>query len=224
MIVDCSIDPTRLSVIAECIETYGTASDSPEKANLAWTWNVISKNAVVYSCGAIGRNGEILEHNHDPIELDLCRQLSQAAADIMAGQFIGMGDENDHELLPFYITANAGMVTPVSLTEAVIRAAFGGTIYPKANIAIEPLEVGEEWWEYMTECCQYQDSNATVESWLSLVAWFKEQTALHDPVFVSVSIDEELFADNGGCVFPRLAVALTAAGSLVGVFSCVVYT
>jgi hypothetical protein len=70
-----------------------------------------------------------------------------------------------------------------------------------------------------------------VRTWLKLVSWFRHRSELHGCVFVAVNLDS--FTDmqrkglefyNGGCVLPRLFVGLTRFGSLVGVFSCVVYT
>ncbi|NER84587.1 MAG: hypothetical protein F6K42_34715, partial [Leptolyngbya sp. SIO1D8] len=65
----------------------------------------------------------------------------------------------------------------------------------------------------------------TVKSWQALAKWFNDQPELGDPVFVSIdengSLDEDAMV---GSVFPRLVIALTEAGSLVGLFSCVVHT
>jgi hypothetical protein len=229
VIKDCSIGggsaPPSHQVLTECMKTSGMKHDFPDQAHRDWVGNIISRQAVVYSCGAIGRAGETLEHNHLPIELELCRQLSQGAADIMAGQFIGLGDEGDHELLPFYVTANQGTSAPLKITEAVVRSAFGGTLYPQAAIAIAPLETGGEWWQEVVASCEgYAENEETIEAWQHLVQWFAGQSDLHHPVFVSISNFWDTPDGNGSCVLPRLAVALTTAGSLVGLISCVVYT
>ncbi len=233
MIRDCASGedstPLSQSILAECMETSGMEEG---RAAGEWAGNILSGQTVVYSCGVIGRAGETLAHNHCPIELELCRQLSQAAAEIMKDQFIGLGDEGDHELLPFYVTANEGIEPPVEITESVIRSAFGGTIDPQAELAIEPLEVGREWWQAVATCCQ--DDEQVLAAWQQLVRWFADPAGrvfpyradLHHPVFVSIDNRWEVVAaeDAGGCVLPRLAVALTPAGSLVGVISCVVHT
>jgi hypothetical protein len=223
VIRDCTIDqdctPLSQLILAECMENYGLEAG---QAAGEWAGNIISGQTVVYSCGAIGRAGEKLVHNHHPSELALCRQLSQAAADLMQDQFIGLGDEGDHELLPFYVTANEGIAAPLEITEAVIRSAFGGMIDPHADIAIEPLEVGSEWWQEIAACCQ--EDEQILAAWQNLVQWFADGADLHHPVFVSIDNGSEAAEDAGGSVLPRLALALTPAGSLVGVISCVVYT
>jgi hypothetical protein len=223
VIRDCVIDqedaPLSQIILRECM----ASQDSPAKGE--WAGQILSRQTVVYSCGAIGRAGETLAHHHSPSELELCRQLSQAAADIMSDQFIGLGDEGDHELLPFYVTVNQGSAAPVEIpaeiTEAIIRSAFGGTIDPQAALAIEPLEIGEQWWQEVAACCQ--EDEQILGAWQNLVLWFAEQADLHHPVFVSMSHPSESEEASGG-VLPRLALALTPAGSLVGLISCVVYT
>jgi hypothetical protein len=69
-----------------------------------------------------------------------------------------------------------------------------------------------------------------VEAWARLILWFESQAELHHPVFVSIAVDEFYESArtdgepyNGGCVFPRLALALTQSGSLVGLFTCAVH-
>ena len=228
MIQDCTIDPNRLLVISECTETYGMEERNPEEE---WVWNVISRKAAVYSCGMFCREGELVEHNHTFSEMALCKRLSEAAATIMSGHFIDLGVENDHDFMPFYIVANEGVDVPDCVTEELIRSAFGGTIYPDADILVEPLAEGEEWWKHATEA--YDDDiecAQKVESWLKLISWFNDQVNLHSPVFVSIDIDtledikrKGIDLYNGGCVCPRLAVAITKSGSLIGLFSCVVH-
>jgi hypothetical protein len=232
MIQDCKIEPERLLVISECTETYGMEEQDPENE---WVWNVISRRSVVYSCGIICREGELVEHNHSFGEIALCKRLSQEAATIMSGQFIDMADESEHELVPFYVVANEEVDVPDCVTEELIRSAFGGTIYPYADVLIESLEKEEEWWKKAIKDYDYDDdieyNDQRVSSWFKLISWFKCQPDLHSPVFVSIDINSWKNVDrkgvnlyNGGCVYPRLAVAITKSGSLVGLFSCVVHT
>lgn len=225
MITNCALAsigsrPPYQKVLAECMETYGMERDFP--AHEEWVWNVISRQAVVYSCGMIGRAGAVLEHRHDPIELARCHQLAQTAAEIMQGQFIGLGDEGDHELWPFYITANDGVAAPAEITEDLLRAAFGGTIAPQATMAIEPLEIGTTWWQEVM--ADSDDDQQILAAWQQLMQWFASQADLHQPVFVTISNFGDAAEGNGGCVLPCLAITLTPAGSLVGLISCVVHT
>lgn len=254
MIRDCHIDPERLLPIKECIdsnaaiEVYSYSyperyaalrhsypeqyaalrqyldsadSDGSEEEG-EWFDNVISKQAVAYFCGAIGRNGEVLEHNHDPAELALCQQLSAEVAQIMATTKVAC-DEGEHLFLPFYITAKQGAVVPAQIIEAVIRSAFGDTIYPQAQIVIEPLEEAGQWWE---DVISDEETNENLAPWQGMIKWFHSQERLHSPVFVEIGdypLDDEVFG-NSGSVFPRLALALTESGSLVGVCGQVVHT
>jgi hypothetical protein len=148
-------------------------------------------------------------------------------------------------LEPFFVTANRGLA-PAELTPDVIRSAFGGTVYPSATIAVEPLREGGRGWEnfaicdYESEAWQYSagamqamppamreqvkelyESNqrrrqSCVERWRALLAWFQSQEDLHGGAFVMVG-EKRLSRQNFGRVFPRLVLGLTRSGSLVGV-------
>jgi hypothetical protein len=228
MIQDCVVDTEKFVMLAECTETYGMEHRDPENE---WVWNLISRKTVVYSCGSIGREGVILEHNHHQAEIELCQQLAQEAAAIMEGQIIDLGDEGEHGFSPFYVVANDGQDIAVLVTEEVIRSAFGGAIYPDAKITIEPLEKPKDLCLEAVDLYGMDEytSNA-IKHWEELATWFQSQSRLQQAVFVSIDTDSTvedkkgLDLYNGGCVLPRLAVGLTKQGSLVGVFSCVVYT
>lgn len=238
----CEIDLDRFTVISECTETYGMEYRAPEDE---WVWNVISRKAVTYSCGAICREGDSLQHNHDLGEFDRCHRLSTEATNIMSAHHIHEGDEGNHKFLPFYIVANEGVFTPKLLNEETVRSAFGGTIYPFAEVSIEPLHSWvrkkEKEFEDYLEDNEYPEGNEEwdyeynyVASWRNLTNWFNQQENLKDSAFISIDINAFAYKNdpqrntqdchNGGCVFPRLAVALTTTGSLVGIFSCVVHT
>jgi hypothetical protein len=230
MIQNCELDADRLAVISECTETYGMEDRGPANE---WVWNMISTKTVVYACGAIGREGENLEHNHAPAEIELCQRLAQAVAAVTSGEFIEMGDEGEHEFQPFYVVANVGQHVPAQITEDLIRKAFGGTIYPDADVLVEPIEAGKNWWiqarsEDLNDDQDYCDHH--IELWSKLQNWFHSQVELQTPVFISIDPNDGkerakgLNLYNGGCVLPRLIVGMTATGSLVGLFSCVVYT
>jgi hypothetical protein len=229
MIENCELDADRLAIISECTETYGMEERAPENE---WVWNIISRKVVVYSCGAIGRVGEDLAHHHDPVELELCQQLAKSAADLTVGEFIEMGDESSHEFLPFYVVANIGQKAPVQITEDFVRQAFGGTIYPDADVLVEPIEGGKNWWLLVEKDSPDEDRDyldRQIAMWSRLEDWFHSEARLRSPVFVSIDPNDDKErakgnAYNGGCVLPRMVVGITAAGSLVGLFSCVVHT
>ncbi len=218
---NCQINPERLKSLTECLETYGVERD--DSAGKDWPHNVLSTQTVVYDCGAYCRSGETIPHHHDPVEFKLCQDLAAEAAEIMQGIYIGMGDENDHELAPFYVVANQDQSVPTSITAQTIRSAFGGTIYPQARIEIYPLQTGSgQWWEYLSDP-EYTEP-ATQATWQKLIDWYQSQADLTNPIFVEINLDTADGHDNTGCVLPRLVLGLTKAGSLVGLSSCVVHT
>ncbi|EKV00787.1 hypothetical protein Lepto7375DRAFT_2921 [Leptolyngbya sp. PCC 7375] len=234
MIQNCQIDPTRLDPMMECMDIMDISELVDSVPEDEWDWNIISKRAVVYSCGIICRDGDVVEHNHHPTEFDLCQRLSQEAADIMDGIYIKMGDEGDHEFSPFYIVANSGSNIPEEITEDLTRSAFGGTIHYTARITVEPLDgivsrvednADLDYGENDEDKVYRQSEERYVKAWQALAKWFDETQELQAPVFVSV--DEKGDDDDEsmvGSVFPRLVLALTKNGSLVGLFSCVVHT
>jgi hypothetical protein len=121
------------------------------------------------------------------------------------------------------------------LDEATVREAFGGTIYPPAGIVLEPLVEGGARWPDVVD--SYEESyhpvppraslDERLRPWRKLIRWFQRRKALREPSFVSIG--EFPMGDwgeqvNYGCIFPRLAVAITRSGSLVGICGKVVHT
>ncbi|MEL6555898.1 MAG: hypothetical protein AAFQ63_20930 [Cyanobacteria bacterium J06621_11] len=202
-----------------------------------WIWNTISRCAIAYSCGMICRKTESYPHNHPAEEISLCQRLSVEASAVMSGHIM-YGDEGEHEFLPFYVAANKGVFMPDTLDEDAIRLAFEGTIYPFAEVVIQPLSDWVEEAKDFVEQCMEDDhpdfDHSYIFAWNRLIDWFAQKLELDSPVFVSIDISDSARRDdpdrstldsyNGGCVFPRMAVALTQARSLVGIFSCVVHT
>ena len=223
---DCRVDEGRLAPIRECMENYGVGAAGAE-----WPHNCISTRAVAYSCGALGRAGDAIPHEHDPAELAFCRRLSAEAAGVMEGVELGMGSESESPLDPFFVAAKLGAVVPGAITEDLIRAAFGGTIHPDASVVVEPLEERGAWWQAVRDDSQddgyaREDEEAAAEAdttlgrWRGMIRWFREHGELSGAAFVMIGHDDP----GVGCVFPRLALGLTRAGSLVGLCGHVVQT
>jgi hypothetical protein len=215
LITDCAVDPDRLAVFKDCVETYGMDHKAPGSE---WPWNVLAKSTVAYSCGQLARRGEAVVHNHNAEELALCRRLAAEVCGIMDGRDVGMGSNSGDPFRPYYAVASAGLAVPRKVTEKKIREVFGGTIYPPTKIVIEPLAEKGEWWKQVVE--DGSGSESYLEPWREMIRWFHAQVGLHGPVFVMVGedpLDDDLTTRNGGCVFPRMAVALTDAGSFVGI-------
>lgn len=134
------------------------------------------------------------------------------------------------------------------ITPESIRQAFGGTLCPPSPIEVNPLTREGAWGDRIREYYMGEEepldvnvrfftmqmgdeataraklaelddgSRATGERWFALGDWFAAQPELHGAVFVSVCEPDEDSYLISGVTFPRLAVALTAAGSIVGLY------
>jgi hypothetical protein len=98
---------------------------------------------------------------------------------------------------------------------------------------VEPLAEAGVWWSEVLADGEGQPETYFAP-WRALMAWFGRQDALRDTAFVrigNVRALSELSAgqlpegtESVGCVLPRLALGLTTAGSLTGLFGYVVQT
>ncbi|MGH7298381.1 MAG: hypothetical protein ACRELB_25805, partial [Polyangiaceae bacterium] len=146
---------------------------------------------------------------------------------------VGMGSEASSPFAEFFVTASLGDEPALRIDEPAVRRAFGGTIFPPATITVEPLKEDGAWWSEVLADGEGQDE-AYFAPWRALMAWFDRQESLVDSAFVRIGDYRALLAlepgdlpegtDSPGCVFPRLALGLTRAGSLAGLFGCVVQT
>ena len=225
---NCKPDSTRLGVLAECM----TGCDF-QNVGGEWPGHFLSTRTIAYSCGILARDGDTVVHAHDADEVKRCRKLAAEAADIMKGVDIRWGDESDHTLHPFWIPANAGDPVPKNLTEKVFRAAMRGTVYPDAVLTIEPFKKTSNWLKKVTaldldyyggpeedpDCVAKETARA--DQWRRLYDWFRNHPDLHAPVYIR-------FAEPKGVeftsVYPMFFVALTSAGSVVGLVTCVVWS
>ena len=226
---DCSVDRIRLEPVTMALNPYRP----PGRNDPDWSHSTLSIRTVAYSCGALCRDGDILLHDHNPAELALCARLAAEATATMAGTDIGMGNEGWGVFLPFFVAANVGAKVDDELTESRIRRAFGGTIYPPAEVVVEPLEERGRWWQsvfndYFAEEDEtdYGDSSQPdpLLPWRHMMQWF-HSSGLRNCSFVMIG-ETPLDArnENSGCIHPRLAVGLTVSGSLVGIAGCVTHT
>jgi hypothetical protein len=217
VIRDCQVVDALLDPFKECQPLPGTNPTTDE-----WPNNVLSSQAVVYSCGRLGRPGDATLHTHDPQELALCRRLAQEAAGLWKDRWLAFSDEGSHQFTPFFAGANVGDPVPAQVTEEHVRAAFGGTIRAECRFVIEPLAEAGDWWRLAGG----EEGAPLLPLWRSTIAWF-HQPGLHGVSFVQINEAPPGTRWSGGVgpsVLPRLVLALTAQGSLVGMYSCVVWT
>ncbi len=247
MITHFDPDPDRFAVLRPCIESGDCGAPDAE-----WPNNILSRDAVVYGSGIIGRRGQPVRHNVDPRELDLCKRLADEAHAQMRGVAVGMGSEGDDEFREFFAVANVDDPIPQRIDERLVRARFGDTIFPLATITVEPLKEEGRWWKWVEDdgisrseggCDGPEDR---YEEWLSeylkdylrpwraLIAWFNRQPELRDSAFAMIGDYDALHALERSefprgtmvvpCALPRLALGLTKEGSLAGLFGFVVQT
>lgn len=149
----------------------------------------------------------------------------------MDGVAVGMTSCGDDRFAPFFVAATRGAAVPAKVTEAVIRRAFGGALYPDPDmeVVVEPLEMQGEWWTKVLEYLVDNDDALTdpeamaegrrdLRRWVEMVEWFG-QSGLQGCSFVMMR--ERDFPSTGDwlCLdFPYLAVGITPAGSLVGIW------
>ena len=247
MITHFDPDPDRFAVLRPCIESGACGDPDAE-----WPNNMLSRDAVIYGSGAIARRGQPVRHNVDPSELALCQRLAGEARAQMRGVAVGMGSEGYDEFQEFFAAANVDDPVPQRLDEGLIRARFGGTIFPLATITVEPLTEGGRWWRWVEDdgiaraegsatgpADQDEEHRARflegyLRPWRALTAWFNKQPELKDSAFVMIGDYDALHALGRSefprgtvvvpCALPRLALGLTKKGSLAGLFGFVVQT
>ncbi len=217
-------DEERTNILSVCADNYEVGDEDEE-----WPCNILSKNIVAYESGFIGRAGAEATHTVFESELARCKALAGEARDIMDGTDVGMGSESGDGFSGFYVVTASDAAAVEKIDEALIRAHFAGTIFPLATITVEPLVEGGTWWSEVLQDLEDEDDDEVQEAlspWRELMAWFAAHDELHSAVFVRIGDYDELQeledmpdgTEMVGSVFPRLAVALTSAGSLVGLF------
>lgn len=218
-------DAALLAILAPCMDNYDVGETSAE-----WPNNILSTKTVIYQDGTIAKAGDVISHSIDAVELQLCQQLSANIAEIMQDVEVGMGSESGDVFQPFYIVKN----TPAQTINAtLIEHYFAQSIFPLATILVEPLQKDTQWWTAVEQDGE-ESPTEYFTPWLNMLNWFQQQHDFIDVAFVSIGdcellqeIDQEDYPDGTvitGCVLPRLALGLTAKGSLVGLFGYVVHS
>ena len=222
-------DPGRLAVLSGAMNlsyTHNRRFTRTEFPN-----NLISRWAVVDEAGGIGRLAAPADPP-DPDEATLSRGLAGEAAAIMAGTTVGMYSSGWDYFSPFFIAARIGHSPPRRIDAELIRARFGGTIFPLAVVLVEPVAEAGRWWGEATYDGEI-DEPERLAPWKALARWFCDHPEFIDSAFVSIgegSLDRlpkdalPLEAEYPGSIWPRLALGLTARGSLAGIYGVTVRT
>ncbi|WP_422923249.1 hypothetical protein [Singulisphaera sp. PoT] len=217
-------DPALLEPLLEA------ASYQPWDAEKTWSqdWpgNVLSKRIVIYGDGTIARRGEAVRFAVDPGELALCRRMAAEAEAVVHGLMIA-GGSGGNEFRPFYNTASQGVTAPARIDGDLIRGRFAGTIFPQAEVAVEPMAEAGEWWAVVEEV--FKD-DPDLGRWKEAVRWFRSRPEFIDAAYIRIGdnlenasgMPEDPEAEAFGVVMPRLAVGLTHKGSLAGLAGCVI--
>jgi len=200
-----------------------------------WPNNLLSTQTVIFEDGKFAKYPHTVRHLVEQSELERCRKLA-AELEIRATG-IDLQSETTCPLLGFYIAKNADAPTPERFTPELVSELFAHTFFPLAPISVEPLREDTEWWT--TEVGREEDEEDEeyadfMELWRDLIEWLNKHKDLHDPVFVRVGddsltweLDEDQFPSGtemvGSC-FPRLILARTAKGSVVGLAAYSVLT
>lgn len=191
-----------------------------------WPGNILSKRIVIYGDGTIARRDDPVRFAVDPAELALCRQLAAEAQAIVKELGIA-GGSSFQEFGPFYNVASEGNEPPTRIDDGLIRTRFGGTIFPEARVAVEPMAESGEWWEQFE---QVYEGDPGLERWREMIRWFRSRPEFVDTAYVRIGDNLEMAggmpeapdAEAFGVVMPRLAIGLTQKGSLAGLSGCVV--
>lgn len=220
--INFPLDPSLQSVIEECIGP--SSGDDPDAE---WTGTILSTKTVVYGSGRLAKTGEPVTHEVDPDELEQIKRLAHDAAKVMQGVAVGMGSRSSAPFREFFIAANVSDARPEKIDPELIRARFGGTIFPAATITVEPFAESGTWWIEVSAACE---SSRQLYPWRQLIQWFRTQPDFVDTAFVRIgdiagmrTLTQAEFpagTASSGFTLPRLAIGLTHGGSLTGLCGC----
>lgn len=231
-ITNFKMSAARRKPLWECMKDYGVGDKGAE-----WPNNILSKRTVVYESGVIARRGDVVEHNVDPDELELCNSLARDALTANPHAYFDFGSEGGSKIWEFSIVANIDQRVRKRITPEFIRAKFGGALFPGVSITVEPLRERGIWWSEAlrdTQGIDDADTQDLLGTLRDLVDWFKNRPEFVHTAFVRIG-DRPSFRDMSESnypeetrltpsVFPRLILGLTTNGSLAGLYCYSVQT
>ena len=199
---------TNLKVLCN---NYGVDGDD------VWSNNMLATDAARGPSGHIARSAPTAQP--DAREIELVLALSKSIGEVVGMFAVGMGTEGP-ELWEPYCAAAAGELKSDSLDLDGIGVLFGDALYEESSISIQPLSNTAPWWDFVKGEAEFEPER--LERWNAILEWFDTQDSFVERAFIA--IDKQTQGMPGGCVFPRLCLGRTAAGSVAGLLGVVVYT
>jgi hypothetical protein len=220
----CRPDGGRLAPFGEAVAV--DIMGRPWKGGGEWEYGVLSGRTVAHSCGRLTRKGEAPAHRHDPAELELCVRLATEAADLLNAPWRNDPRPRPPAFHPYFAAAVRGEPVPAQLTADVVRAAFGSALHPGVSILLRPIQQQRGKWAAMPDAEAFPREDADLEKWADELGaaadafgrWFLAVPGLRGHTHAWLGYGNT----DPGPVKPRLVLALTPAGSLVGAASHVV--
>ncbi|HIB68191.1 MAG TPA: hypothetical protein EYO33_24635 [Phycisphaerales bacterium] len=228
---------TSFDISHELMAIFRPMADPSGVGDLEHEWpnNLLSTQTVIFEDGKFAKYPETVRHLVDREELETCRKLAHELEVRACG--IELQSETACPLQGFYITKNVDSPTPKEFTPDLVSELFAHNFFPLAPITVEPLREDTDWWttEVGTEEDEEDEEYAEfMLLWRDLIEWINGHDQLFDPVFVKVGDDSLMWELNReqfpagtemvGSLFPRLILARTANGSVIGLAAYSVLT
>jgi hypothetical protein len=164
------ISLVQLVPLIECLGCLDSGGSRPDW----WIGGMLSNRTIVYGSGRIAREGDLVRHKVDPVELTRCRTLADEALSLGAP---GLSSEGDFQWYPFFVAANLDDPAPEQIDEEVVRERFGGTILPIIQILISPIREGSPWWDKNIEGIRSDSDWRADRAGVSLDVWMERSFA-----------------------------------------------
>jgi hypothetical protein len=230
-LVRCHPDPARLGPFRDLVvpnqylsDPYFGQSGIPDTGyGMGNVWT----RAVAYSCGHLTRDDAPLDHLHDPAELAICERTANEVVSRLSRFVVAEGGP----IGPFVAAAVAGEPVSEAIDEAAVRRAFGGTLAPGLHFKIDRMARHDGHWNALScvwiepdsmppEVVEMEDVlDHLTAAWDEFADWFVAVPGLREHTVIGCGSSDA----DPGVLKPQLLLALTPAGSLVGVISYVAH-
>jgi hypothetical protein len=220
LVTNCGIDAARFEPWAEALPVF-TLDEVRHDLSVKderWYWNSIATDAVARSCGRLGRRMGERAHRHSATEIAICHEVSRRCAEMLSGYPVCRSDEamDRHSWFPFAAPSFLGDSVPAELSTAVLHEACGSVLYPGLFEGAMRMRLG------LSEYAEPFEDESEAAAFNELCAYLETHTELQQPAYFRPL--GERTPDNGAPVVPHFLVAMTRAGSVVGVAGLTVWT